>query len=45
MKATIEQLLKPVIKEDIQSLLSAYAANSNTEEYSLKVANPVSGQH
>lgn len=44
MKATIEQLLKPVIKEDIQSLLSAYAANSNTEEYSLKVANDIRHQ-
>ncbi len=44
MKATIEQLLKPIIKADIQSLLTAYATNSTTEEYTLKVANDIRHQ-
>ena len=39
MKATLEQLLKPIIKADIQSLLTAYASNSTTEEYTIKLAN------
>lgn len=41
MKATLEQLLKPTIKTDIQSLLTAYSTNSATELYTLKLTNDV----
>lgn len=44
MKATIEQLLKPIIKADIQSLLTAYATNSATELYTLKLTNDIRHQ-
>ena len=44
MKATLEQLLKPIIKADIQSLLTAYASNSTTEAYALKLANDLRHQ-
>lgn len=44
MKATLEQLLKPTIKTDIQSLLTAYSANSATEHYTLKLSNDLRHQ-
>lgn len=44
MKATLEQLLKPAIKADIQSLLTAYSANSATELYTLKLSNDLRHQ-
>lgn len=43
-KKTIEQLLKPVIAASIQSLLTAHAENTTTEEYTLKLANDIRHQ-
>ena len=38
-KYTIEQLLKSVVAQDIQSVLTAHATNTSTAAYELKLAN------